>query len=271
MKPDVSVIIVNYNTGRLLRNCLASIAGNIRQKYEVIVVDNHSADDSLSMCSEFWGKENFRLERLDRNYGFSRANNVGAGLARGSVFHFLNPDTELQEGINRDYETALAHPENVYVNPLVNRDGSYENDRMPVPVLRNIRLWNSGSGDAAFWYKGASVMISADNFRRIGGWCEDYFLFAEDLDLFYEISRHGIPVRVAESEIFHLGGGSTSSMWSALRREIQVEKSNRLFFRKHFSRTEYLKSKLYYLFHHSVRRPGYVPRYLAAWFLSLWR
>ena len=164
----------------------------------------------------------------------------------------------------------MLHPEFVYVNPLVNRNGSLENDRMPIPVLRNIRLWNAGSAEAQYWYKGASVIISTDNFRRIGGWCEDYFMYAEDLDLFYMLWQHGIRIQDARTKIFHLGGGSSSARWSALRREVEVEKSNKRFFRRHFSMMEYVKSKLYYFFHHLAKRPEYIPRYLSAWFLSLW-
>ena len=270
MLGKVSVIIVNYNTGHLLYNCLESISRYVNLDYEVIVADNHSADSSVSECEKFWDDRTFRLIELDDNLGFAKANNIAAGQATGRIIHFLNPDTELAPGITQDYLQALLHPEFVYVNPLVNRNGSLENDRMPIPVLRNIRLWNAGSAEAQYWYKGASVIISTDNFRRIGGWCEDYFMYAEDLDLFYMLWQHDIRIQDARTKIFHLGGGSSSARWSALRREVEVEKSNKRFFRRHFSMMEYVKSKLYYFFHHLAKRPEYIPRYLSAWFLSLW-
>lgn len=270
MLPKVSIIIVNYNTGKLLYNCLDSIRKYVNLDYEVFVADNKSDDDSVARCREFWENDAFSLLQMEKNIGFAKANNVAAAKATGKIFHFLNPDTELSLGITQDYLQAMLHAECVYVNPLVNGNGSLENDRMPIPVLKNIKLWNAGSEDAEYWYKGASVIISAENFRRIGGWCEEYFLFAEDLDLFYELWRHHIPILDARTRIFHLGGGSTSSRWSALRREIQVEKSNRIFFKRHFSFIEYAKSKFYYFVHHMAKRPEYVPRYLAAWFLSLW-
>lgn len=270
MLPKASIIIVNYNTGRLLYNCLDSIRKYVHLDYEVFVVDNKSTDDSVARCREFWEDNAFVLLQMEKNLGFSKANNIAAAKATGRIFHFLNPDTELSLGITQDYLQAMLHTECVYVNPLVNRDGTLENGKMPIPVLDNIRLWNSGSDKAEYWYKGASVIISAENFRRIGGWCEDYFLFAEDLDLFYELWRNHIPICNARTRIFHFGGGSTSSQWSALRREIEVEKSNRIFFRRHFPLSEYVKSKVYYFFHHMAKRPGYVPRYLAAWLVSLW-
>ena len=188
-------------------NCLESISRYVNLDYEVIVADNHSADSSVSECEKFWDDRTFRLIELDENLGFAKANNIAAGQATGRIIHFLNPDTELAPGITQDYLQALLHPEFVYVNPLVNRNGSLENDRMPIPVLRNIRLWNAGSAEAQYWYKGASVIISTDNFRRIGGWCEDYFMYAEDLDLFYMLWQHDIRIQDARTKIFHLGGG----------------------------------------------------------------
>lgn len=268
MNPEVSIIIVNYNTGDLLYNCLRSILSNVGVGYEVIVADNCSSDGSVSACAGFWKDSRFRIIRLESNSGFSRANNMAAAQASGKIFHFLNPDTELAEGIDSDYIAALEHPEAVYVNPLVNRDGTLENDRMPIPVLRDILLWNVGSSKARYWYKGASVIISSENFRRAGGWCEDYFLFAEDLDLFYEFWEHGIPVKEARTRIFHLGGGSTSSVWRSLDREVMVQKANRIFFRRHFSHFQYVLSKLYFLFHNIFRHPSRVPLYVRAWHLG---
>lgn len=268
MRPDVSIIIVNYNTGSLLADCLESISSSLSADYEVIVADNASSDGSAERCRHFREDSRFRLLELGSNMGFSKANNVAAAAASGRMFHFLNPDTRLTPGMDGDYRTALADPGAVYVNPLVNRDGSTENGRMPLPLLRDILLWNIGSSRARYWYKGASVIVSPENFRLAGGWCEDYFLYAEDLDLFCRIWRLGIPVRELPTPIYHFGGGSSSSVWSSLDREVMVQKSNRLFFRRNFSRTQYLLSKLYFLFHNLFRHPSRVPLYVRAWILS---
>ena len=268
MLGKVSVIIVNYNTGHLLYNCLESISRYVNLDYEVIVADNHSVDTSVSECGKFWDDSNFRLIELDENFGFAKANNIAAGQATGRIIHFLNPDTELAPGITQDYLQALLHPEFVYVNPLVNRNGSLENDRMPIPVLRNIRLWNAGSAEAQYWYKGASVIISADNFHRIGGWCEDYFMYAEDLDLFYAINKKGIEIREASAPIFHYGGGSSSKKWSAVERETLVQRSTRLFYRKNSNMFQYYAVKLYYLLHYLFKNPRRIPSDIRAWIRS---
>ena len=87
MTPEVSIIIVNYNTGNLLYNCLKSIKANAGTGFEVIVADNNSGDGSISCCADFWNDGRFRLLQLDRNYGFSRANNVMK--VRGILLHIL--------------------------------------------------------------------------------------------------------------------------------------------------------------------------------------
>lgn len=268
MKPDISIIIVNYNSGRFLYDCLASIADNIHVSFEVIVADNASTDSSLDICRPFMEDGRFRALKLPGNLGFSKANNRAAAEASGRILHFLNPDTALPEGMDGDYMYALEHPDFVYVNPLRNRDGSPENGKMPFPMLRDVMLWNFGSDKARCWYKGASVIISAENLRLVGGWCEDYFLYAEDLDLFYEIWRHGIQVRELPTVIYHYGGGVSSSLWSSVERETMVQRSNRLFFRKHSGRFQYVLSKFYFLFHNLVRHPSSVPAYIRAWRLS---
>lgn len=268
MMCEVSLIIVNYNTGELLYRCLESIRASLEVDYEVWVADNASTDGSMCRCSAFWKDGRFHRLDLTENLGFARANNRAAERAGGRLFHFLNPDTEVTAALNADYRQALAAPDTVYVNPLVNRDGSLENNPMPLPFLRDLFWWEVCPKRARYWYKGASVLVSRENFRQIGGWCEAYFLYAEDLDLFYEIWRHGLSVQMLSARIFHLGGGSSTRAWSSLEREIRVQRSNRLFYRRHSARFEYVAVKLYFLLLEICKRPKRVPFYLKAWVRS---
>lgn len=265
---DVSIIIVNYNTGDLLRNCLDSIRSSLDVDYEVIVADNASTDGSFSKCSGFKEDNRFIFMPLDSNYGFAKANNMAAAVASGRILHFLNPDTEIGEGMNEDYRTALRSPGTVFVNPLLNRDGSIENRPKPVPVVRDMFCWYFCRRKARMWYKGASVIISADVFERIGKWSEDYFMYAEDLDLFYSLYLHDIPVRSLSSTIFHYGGGSSSRKWTDLEREIVVQRSSRLFYQKYFSKYQYIAIRLYFIFHYLVKNPRRLPVDIRAWRLS---
>lgn len=265
---EVSIIIVNYNTGSLLYNCLSSIIRSLDIDYEVVVADNASDDSSLSLCSEFRQDSRFIFLELDANYGFAKANNLAFEASSGRILHFLNPDTEITAGMNADYRTACASPDTVFVNPLINRDGTVENRPKPLPLVRDMFYWYVCRRKARIWYKGASVIVSRDVFLKAGRWSEDYFMYSEDLDLFYTFSVQGVPVRLLSSTIYHYGGGSSSRKWTDLEREVVVQRSARLFYKKYFSNFQYVAIKIYFLFHYLLKNPKRVPSDLKAWRLS---
>jgi GT2 family glycosyltransferase len=263
---ELSIIIVNYNAGELLENCLQSIKREVKLDYEVIVVDNASSDGSMSRCSAvFIDDRRFVFHKINRNIGFAAACNIGADKSHGKVLHFLNPDTELKPGANEDYRRVIADSTAVYVTPLINRDGSEENARMVLPILKDIFWWNVCRHRARYWCKGASVIISRDNFRKVGRWSEDYFMYGEDLDLFYNFWIHGVEIRMLPTPVYHLGGGCSQKVWSSLEREIKVQRSFRRFYDKYFSRWQYVAVKLYFLLHNLIKHPAKVKGDIKAW------
>lgn len=264
----VSIIIVNYNTAGMLYECLESILDNLTSEIEVIVADNASTDDSFSRCIAGLQNRKIRYVPLGKNYGFAAANNMAARKATGEILHFLNPDTRVSGALDADYASAAGNPQCVYVNPLINRDGTIENGAMPLPFVGNIFRWIFRRQKALRWYKGASVIISAENFNKAGRWCEDYFMYAEDLDLFYAINKKGIEIREASAPIFHYGGGSSSKKWSAVERETLVQRSMRLFYRKNSNMFQYYAVKLYYLLHYLFKNPRRIPSDIRAWIRS---
>lgn len=91
---DVSVIIVNYNTSDLVKNCITSIMEKTKNvSFEIIVVDNNSKDGSVeTIINEF---PQVRVFPLKENVGFGKANNIGVQHAKGRYVFFLNSDTVL--------------------------------------------------------------------------------------------------------------------------------------------------------------------------------
>lgn len=268
MEEKISIIVVNYNTGDLLVRCLESIAENVTVDYEVVVFDNASKDSSVGLCAEFKNNPKFIFILSDVNLGFAKANNRAAEIATGGFFHFLNPDTELSAGINADYQKVFLNPEDAFVNPLLNPDGRLENRPMPIPVIRDMFYWYFCRKKARIWYKGASVIVSREVFFRIGKWCEDYFMYAEDLDFFYTLQRMGVEIKSLDSTIFHFGGASSSSRWTNLEREVVVQRSARKFYKKYFSVTHYNLIKIYFIFHYLLKNPKRVSDDIRAWKLS---
>ena len=88
----LSFIIVNYNTCLLTSNCIESILNlKLSYSYEIIVVDNASTDDSLIVLSKRYPC--IRIVKNDKNWGFGKANNIGATVATGKYLFLLNSDT----------------------------------------------------------------------------------------------------------------------------------------------------------------------------------
>ena len=109
---DVSVIIVTYNTLQMTDECITSIVEKTKRvSYEIILVDNASTDGS----KEFFEKDD-RVTYIynEENYGFGKANNVGASVAKGKYLFFLNSDTYLiNDAIDKLFETRLSMSKNV--------------------------------------------------------------------------------------------------------------------------------------------------------------
>src|SRR5262245_3655982 len=109
--PDVSIVIVSWNVRELLRDCLRSIREETAPdcRYELIVVDNASSDQSVDMIrAEFpWA----RLISSGENLGFAKANNRALPLCRGRYLLLLNPDTVVVDhALDRLVDWMEAHP-----------------------------------------------------------------------------------------------------------------------------------------------------------------
>src|SRR3989344_3855328 len=109
-KTDLSVIIVNYNTGDYLRRCLQSLGPACNQlNCEAIVVDNSSSDGSEQAVNQFSG---ITLIKNSRNVGFAKANNIGIKKAQGEYILLLNPDTKVEENtLKVMVDFMREHPE----------------------------------------------------------------------------------------------------------------------------------------------------------------
>jgi len=89
--PLVSVIVLNYNAGELLLNCIESIKKSAYKNLEIIVVDNISTDKSQKICKEKY--PDIKLIQNNENFGYCEGNNIGIRAAKGDYIIILNPDT----------------------------------------------------------------------------------------------------------------------------------------------------------------------------------
>lgn len=243
MNCDVSIIIVNYNSKELLFKCLCSIKSNVHVNYEVIIVDNNSSDNSFVKCKDEFKEDNIHFVKSDINLGFSKANNLAVKNANSKIYHFLNPDTIITEDINSAYLYAINNIDKVFVTPLINMDGSIENSKNCMPTIKNYLCRLFRPSNVKYWYIGASVLISSKVFFKIGKWCEEYFMYSEDMDLFYQINKFNIEIVELDSSIKHLGGGCSQNVWNSKERELIREESFYLFFMRNRTILEYFLFK----------------------------
>jgi GT2 family glycosyltransferase len=205
--PTTSAVIVNYEAGDVLLDCLRALDGQ-RGLVEIIVVDNGSTDGSAAAAAaEFAGIE---LLAPERNTGFAGGCNLGAAEAVGDLILFLNPDVRLSAGAVRSLAAHFADPRTAVVGPPIEvlRTGTVEygatTDVLGMPVAL---------GDhrrPPLYVPGCALMTRKETFRDLGGFDTRFFLFMEDVDYCWRALLAGFDVRVAEmSPIQHEGGGST--------------------------------------------------------------
>jgi len=144
-QPDVSVVIVNYNTRDMLRDCLDSVFKETRQaKIEVIVVDNNSSDDSCAMLQERFPQVILIPNPINR--GFAAANNQALRQAAGRYCLLLNPDTIILDGaIDKCLAFTDANPRVGAVGPRVFwPDGRHQSSVFRFPRLLDLMLNTTG-------------------------------------------------------------------------------------------------------------------------------
>ncbi|MBM3435695.1 MAG: glycosyltransferase [Bacteroidetes bacterium] len=188
--PEISIIIVNYNSSDLLSGCIESILSHIHIDFEIIVYDNASSDGSADRTAHpLLNNSRVKILLDPENIGFAIANNRAAKVAKGKYLHFLNPDTIIDSDLNADYEHLLANEQRaVFVTGLREGDGKIRKMKHLIPTIGNYFNALFLKQKAAYWNIGASIITDRSTFNGIGGWPEDYFMYAEDLDFFYIIN-----------------------------------------------------------------------------------
>jgi len=231
---DLSIVIINYNVKAFLTQCLDSIYRSQTQySYEVIVIDNASADSGKDMILRLFPK--VRWTDNAQNVGFGKANNQGFEQAKGDYTLILNPDTVLREDtLEVSFNYLKAHPE-VGGLGIKGIDGSGqflpESKRgLPTPMTAFFKIsglsrifprspvfsrYHLGHLDPDSNHQvdilvGCYMMVPTDLLHQVGGFDPQYFMYGEDIDLSYELLKTGRQNHyLAESQIIHYKGEST--------------------------------------------------------------
>jgi len=232
---EISVIIVNYNTSDLLCRCLDSIARQTGASSETIVVDNASSDDSLMMI-----REKFPWVRLvpnENNQGFARANNQALNLCTGRHVYFLNPDTEVKPGAFSQMVKFMQDHTRIGLagTRLVYPDGSPQSSvERHYPGQKHLKgAFDSLEGDIA-WVLGASMIVRQEIIQELNGFDEEFFLYAEDIDLCLRVRKGGWAVGfIPDAVVVHWCGQSERETPPLCVWEKKIDAEIK-FYRKHY-------------------------------------
>ena len=188
----ISVVVVNWNAGRALEPCLASLDAGAAGGAEVVLVDNASTDDSTT--SAIRGRPWVRVVPSATNVGFARGANAGAAASAGDVLVFLNPDAVVEPGAVERLCGAFAPDPRAGVagGGLRDEDGSWQPAAARFGVLAHLlgdttlgRIRDRRRADVHVvdWVYGTFVAVRRAVFDALGGFDGSYFLYGEDLDL----------------------------------------------------------------------------------------
>ena len=249
---DLSVIIVNWNTARLLDACLQSLINGVHHvKIEFFVVDNGSSDGSQDMVRKKY--PSVRLIENTSNQGFARANNQAIRKARGRYIVLLNSDTVVPDYAMDKLAAAMDSDTKIGIGglQLLNDDGTLQNSIANTPALLT-ELTNKSLLRRLFPGRfpgkefrpdhpievesliGACLIVRAETVKDIGLLDEDYFFFLEETDWCLRARRGGWKVVFfPHITIYHLQGKSAAKVPIPAR--IEYWRSRYLFFKKHYS------------------------------------
>ncbi len=229
---SIDVVIVNYNAGTLLADCIGSLLASAHPVAHIIVVDNASHDASLATLAQaFPAEPRLVVIRNQHNVGFSAACNIGARASTASQLLFLNPDTTIApDAIGRLRDVLQSRPDIGMVGGLLcHPDGSEQpggRRRFPTPgraftrafgLSRLARLIPGLSGGFDLHetplptqptpieaISGACMLVKREAVDAVGLWDEGYFLHCEDLDWCMRFHQLGWAiVFVPDARVYH--------------------------------------------------------------------
>ncbi|NWF90910.1 MAG: glycosyltransferase family 2 protein [Ignavibacteriaceae bacterium] len=261
---SVDIVIVNWNSGSFLFNCINSIKYSNNDSFRlnrIFIVDNASTDNSLQNV------ENFDLPiviiRNETNVGFAKACNQGAKNSNADYLLFLNPDTQL-------FNNSLNEPIH-FLNKIENKNigivgvqilnESNEISRNCSRFLTPVRIiymslgldkifpklfpphfmleWDHKNSRVVDQVMGSFFLVRRSLFEKLEGFDERFFVYFEDLDFSFRAFNHGYKsYYLSTAQIFHKGGGTSEKVKAD--RLAYILHSKLLYCKKHFSKFSFL-------------------------------
>ncbi|MFM7671070.1 MAG: glycosyltransferase family 2 protein [Bacteroidota bacterium] len=246
--PKVSIVILNWNGAHHLRRFLPAVQKTTYPNVEIVVADNGSSDDSLTVLhNEFPA---VRVIKLDRNHGFAEGYNLALQKVEADYFMILNSDVlvsppwlgpmvsllesnkeiaacqpkilSLQQPDLFDYAGAAGGWLNIYGYPFAKgrifdhceADTGQYDDSTPI-----------------FWASGAALFIRSSVFKEVGGFDPFFFAHQEEIDLCWRIQRKGYQIHSCPGSVVHHLGGGTLPRGNSLKTYLNFRNNHIMLFK----------------------------------------
>ena len=246
--PLVSIIILNYNAGDLLLNCVDSVFKSTYPNFEVIIVDNLSTDNSHIRCKEKF--EKIQLIENKKNLGYCEGNNMGIKSANGEFILILNPDTIVDpDWLNELFRAYHKHGEALYQPKHLSL--KEKSTIMSTGNMMNVFGFGYARGkgkkdvnqynmiEQIGYASGTCLFAPSSVFKKVGLLDSFIFLYHDDLDLGWRAAQLGIKsYYVPSSIIYH--AESYLLRWSS-EKFYWLERNRKYCLQTHYSKETYSK------------------------------
>jgi len=272
----LSAIIVNYNGGGLLANCVKSILESTYEEVEVVIIDNDSRDNSLEIIAEkFQGDARIKVYKNTQNVGFAEGANIGVNRSTGAILFILNFDVELErQCIQKLVNILLSDKKIGIVGPKVL---DYHDRKLIQHVGASLDMYGFpravGEGEIdkgqfkknieVFYVPGLALMVKRSVVKENGLFDFKYFMFWEEIDLCWRtwLLNYSV-VAVPSAVVYHVGGVTEAGGYLG-RGKKYVTSANRRYLGERNNLRTILKN-------YSIRTLFVIlPRYLALWLSEL--
>lgn len=262
--PTLNILIVNWNAGNLLAECINTIQTTLKDSFilnEVVVVDNNSSDDSLNNTKT--DSLPLRIIRNKTNVGFARACNQAALDSNSDYILMLNPDTKLFEDSLQKPLEFMEKSENRNIGicgiKLIDENNNIARNcaRFPSPLsmfIRSLGLdkifprifkghfmieWDHNDSRIVDQVMGAFYLIRGELFKSLNGYDERFFVYYEDLDFALRAKKIGYNTYyLNDACVYHKGGGTSEQVKST--RLYYNLRSKILYANKHFGKLSFI-------------------------------
>ncbi|GAB2587917.1 glycosyltransferase family 2 protein [Spirosoma areae] len=269
--PLVSIITINYNQAELTRQFLESSTRLTYPNYEIIVVDNASAQPLCSAIDPV-AYPALRLLRSDTNLGFTGGNNLGIEAARGDFFFIVNNDTELSPGLLDELLKPFAENQQIGVTcpkirffdaPHLVQYAGYNPINLYTGTATAIGYNQVDDGrfdepHTTYFAHGCAMMVSRQVVEKVGRFAERFFLYYEELDWSQRIRNAGFLIYYQPAATILHKESASVGQHSPLR-TYYLTRNRILFMRRHCSRVQRM---LFYLFFAVFVFPKHTVSYL---------